>query len=283
MAGAASPADAATDAQLRAKQQQLEDALEQAQEGLADSGERAQRAAAELADVQSRQPAVQAALDTAQTEVRTAKDRDVELAGQLAAAEAAEQVAVDELARGEAELAAAEKRVSRLVSATYRGGGIDTGLALAVIGGEGPSELADRLAATLGEIAGAVIPVGSLDVTMYRDDLDRQPTRGPAPTRIPDGGLDGKTVILVDDVLFSGRTIRAALDAIADLGRPAAVRLAVLVDRGHRQLPIRPDFVGKNLPSAATERINVRLTATDGFEEVSIDGGPSVDRSEVPG
>lgn len=144
--GGASPADAATDAQLRAKQQQLEDALEQAQEGLADSGERAQQAAAELADVQSRQPAVQAALDTAQTAVRTAKDRDVELAGQLAAAEAAEQVAVDELAQGEADLAAAEKRVSRLVSATYRGGGIDTGLALAVVGGEGPSELADRLA-----------------------------------------------------------------------------------------------------------------------------------------
>lgn len=140
------PAEAATTAQLKAKQQQLKDALAQAQEGLADTGERAERAAAELADVQARQPAVQAALTTAQGEVRAAKDRDVELAGQLAAAEAAEQVAVQELAKGESDLAEAEKRVSRLVSATYRGGGVDAGLAAAVMGGEGPSELADRLA-----------------------------------------------------------------------------------------------------------------------------------------
>ncbi|TNM68529.1 hypothetical protein FHN55_06960 [Streptomyces sp. NP160] len=142
----AAPASADTVAQLKAKQQQLKDALAQAQEGLADTGERAERAAAELADVQARQPAAQAALETAQTEVRTAKDRDVELAGQLAAAEAAEQVAVQELAQGESDLAEAEKRVSRLVSATYRGGGVDAGLAAAVMGGEGPSELADRLA-----------------------------------------------------------------------------------------------------------------------------------------
>ena len=132
-------------------------------------------------------------------------------------------------------------------------------------------ELADRLGALLADISGTAIPVGSLDVTMYRDDLDRQPTRGPAPTRIPDSGIDGKTIVLVDDVLYSGRTIRAALDAITDVGRPAAVRLAVLVDRGHRQLPIRPDFVGKNLPSSSSERINVRLSQTDGIEEVTIE------------
>ena len=112
--------------------------------------------------------------------------------------------------------------------------------------------------------------VGSLDVTMYRDDLSRHPTRAPQPTSLP-GPIDGRTVVLVDDVLFSGRTIRAALDALSDLGRPRAVRLAVLVDRGHRELPIRADFVGKNLPSAASERIFVRLDEVDGEESVTID------------
>lgn len=146
MVEGAPSASAETDAQLKAKQQQLRDALAQAQEGLADTAQRAEQAADELADVQARQPAVEAALATAQGDVRAAKDRDVELAGQLAAAEAAEQVAVAGLAQGESDLAEAEKRVSRLVSATYRGGGVDAGLAAAVMGGEGPSELADRLA-----------------------------------------------------------------------------------------------------------------------------------------
>jgi pyrimidine operon attenuation protein/uracil phosphoribosyltransferase len=118
--------------------------------------------------------------------------------------------------------------------------------------------------------------VGSLDVTMYRDDLARNPTRTPAPTELP-GTVDGKTVVLVDDVLFSGRTVRAALDALSDLGRPKAVRLAVLVDRGHRELPIRADFVGKNLPSAASERINVHLTEIDGDEYVTIDSPDDAD------
>ena len=112
--------------------------------------------------------------------------------------------------------------------------------------------------------------VGALDVTMYRDDLRSQPTRSPQPTRIPAGGIDGKTVVLVDDVLYSGRTIRAALDALAAHGRPRAVRLAVLVDRGHRELPIRADFVGKNLPTSVAERINVRLAETDGEDLVEI-------------
>lgn len=130
--------------------------------------------------------------------------------------------------------------------------------------------LADRIGALLAEFSGLPVPVGSLDVTMYRDDLHRNPTRSPRPTQIPPGGIDGKTVVLVDDVLFSGRSIRAALDALQDIGRPSAVRLAALIDRGHRELPIRPDFVGKNLPSARDERVNVRLVETDGVEEVTI-------------
>jgi pyrimidine operon attenuation protein/uracil phosphoribosyltransferase len=135
------------------------------------------------------------------------------------------------------------------------------------------------LARRLGEIISSIEPsaapsglVGFLDVTMYRDDLSRNPTRAPSPTQIPAGGIDGKTVVLVDDVLYSGRTIRAALDALNDIGRPRAVRLAALVDRGHRELPIRADFVGKNLPTAASERINVRLIEVDGVDEVTIEG-----------
>ena len=116
------------------------------------------------------------------------------------------------------------------------------------------------------------VRVGSLDVTLYRDDLSRTRTRTPSPTQVP-GSIDGKTVVLVDDVLYSGRTIRAALDALGDHGRPSIVRLAVLVDRGHRELPIRADFVGKNLPSAPEERISLHLTETDGDEFVSIEGG----------
>src|SRR6187402_2176166 len=130
--------------------------------------------------------------------------------------------------------------------------------------------LAQRLGAILETLEPGAVAVGSLDVTMYRDDLSRQPTRTPSPTRVPDGGIDGKTVVLVDDVLYSGRTIRAALDELNDLGRPRAVRLAVLVDRGHRELPIRADFVGKNLPTAVAERIQVRLSEVDGAEEVTI-------------
>lgn len=133
--------------------------------------------------------------------------------------------------------------------------------------------LAGRLARRLGEIEGREIPVGSLDVTMYRDDLRRQPTRSIAATQVPAGGIDDRVVVLVDDVLFSGRTIRAALDALSDLGRPRAVRLAVLVDRGHRELPIRADHVGKNLPTALDERVRVALTEVDGVDEVRIEGG----------
>jgi pyrimidine operon attenuation protein/uracil phosphoribosyltransferase len=132
--------------------------------------------------------------------------------------------------------------------------------------------LARRLAARLAEIEGRSVPVGSLDVTMYRDDLRRQPTRGLEATDLPGSGIDDTVVVLVDDVLFSGRTIRAALDALSDLGRPRAVRLAVLVDRGHRELPIRADYVGKNLPTSLRERVRVSLTEVDGVDEVRIEG-----------
>jgi len=132
------------------------------------------------------------------------------------------------------------------------------------------------LARRMGQILDVLEPgwgsVGALDVTMYRDDLARQPTRTPQPTRVPPGGIDAKTVVLVDDVLYSGRTIRAALDALNDIGRPRAVRLAVLVDRGHRELPIRADFVGKNLPTSVAERINVTLKELDGHDAVTIIG-----------
>ena len=131
--------------------------------------------------------------------------------------------------------------------------------------------LAQRLAELLNAAEAGSAVAGALDVTMYRDDLARHPTRVSSPTRIPEGGIGGKTVVLVDDVLYTGRTIRAALDALGDTGRPRAVRLAVLVDRGHRDLPIRADFVGKNLPSSHSERINVRLSETDGADEVTIE------------
>jgi pyrimidine operon attenuation protein/uracil phosphoribosyltransferase len=132
--------------------------------------------------------------------------------------------------------------------------------------------LAERLAGILDGLEPGSGTVGALDVTMYRDDLQSQPTRSPHPTRMPAAGIDGKTVVLVDDVLYSGRTIRAALDALTAHGRPRAVRLAVLVDRGHRELPIRADFVGKNLPTSAAERINVHLRETDGEDLVEIAG-----------
>jgi pyrimidine operon attenuation protein/uracil phosphoribosyltransferase len=128
--------------------------------------------------------------------------------------------------------------------------------------------LARRLAEKLREITGRPVPVGALDITMYRDDLRLRPARALARTEIPDEGVDGRLVVLVDDVLFSGRTIRAALDALGDVGRPRAVQLAVLVDRGHRELPIRADYVGKNLPTSLRETVRVQLTEEDGRDGV---------------
>jgi pyrimidine operon attenuation protein/uracil phosphoribosyltransferase len=132
--------------------------------------------------------------------------------------------------------------------------------------------LAERIAERIAAVEGDSVPCGSLDVTMYRDDLRLKPARTLLPTQIPDGGIDDKVVVLVDDVLFSGRTIRAALDALNDVGRPRGVQLAVLVDRGHRELPIRADFVGKNLPTSLVQRVRVHLTGVDDEDAVIIEG-----------
>jgi len=130
--------------------------------------------------------------------------------------------------------------------------------------------LAHRIAESVETIEGSEVPVGALDITLYRDDLRLRPARALEPTVIPPGGIDGKVVVLVDDVLYSGRTVRAALDALNDLGRPSAVRLAVLVDRGHRELPIRPDYVGKNLPTSLDEQVRVEVSEVDGADRVVI-------------
>jgi pyrimidine operon attenuation protein/uracil phosphoribosyltransferase len=130
--------------------------------------------------------------------------------------------------------------------------------------------LAARLGEVLGEIEETTVAVGVLDIGMYRDDIDRRPRIQLGPTEVP-VSLDGKTVVLVDDVLYTGRTIRAALDALADLGRAAIVQLAVVVDRGHREIPVRADFVGKNLPTARTEHVLVRVAEIDGEDGVWIE------------
>ncbi len=135
--------------------------------------------------------------------------------------------------------------------------------------------LANRIASILNNLNKAdapdfQIPVGTLDITLHRDDLRMRPPRPLLPTVIPSGGIEGKNVVLVDDVLFSGRTIRAALDALGEIGRPKSVQLAVLVDRGHRELPIRADFVGKNIPTSLSESVNVRLNEIDENDAVEI-------------
>jgi pyrimidine operon attenuation protein/uracil phosphoribosyltransferase len=135
--------------------------------------------------------------------------------------------------------------------------------------------IARRLAHTLKEITGQAIPTGALDITLYRDDLMRQAV-GPQPlvrlTEIP-FSIDNRKILLVDDVLYTGRTTRAALDALIDFGRPKAIQLIVLVDRGHRELPIKADYVGKNLPTAHDESVQVRLQESDGVDEVVLEGG----------
>lgn len=130
--------------------------------------------------------------------------------------------------------------------------------------------LAVDIAEAIDEFEGVKVPVGELDIGLYRDDLGRRPTTKLGRTLIP-VDLSGNTVILVDDVLFTGRTIRAALDALSDLGRPERVELAVMVDRGHRQLPIRPDYVGKNLPTSDEERVRLRIASVDGETGVWIE------------
>jgi pyrimidine operon attenuation protein/uracil phosphoribosyltransferase len=137
--------------------------------------------------------------------------------------------------------------------------------------------LANRLAAKIKEFSGVSVARGGLDITLYRDDLDFKPPRALEETSIPTGGIDGALVILVDDVLYTGRSVRSALDALRDIGRPKVVQLAVLVDRGHRELPVRADYVGKNVPTSRSENVKVRLTEDDDLEGIWIapDGGPA--------
>jgi pyrimidine operon attenuation protein / uracil phosphoribosyltransferase len=133
--------------------------------------------------------------------------------------------------------------------------------------------LARRLAARIAAFSGVPVDVGTVDITLYRDDLRLRGVRALEPTVLPDAGIDDRLVVLVDDVLFSGRSVRAALDALRDLGRPRSVQLAVLVDRGHRELPIRADFVGKNVPTSRTQQVKVRLAEIDGEDEVLVTEG----------
>ena len=147
--------------------------------------------------------------------------------------------------------------------------GIDGLLVVGIRTRGGP--LAARLAALLSEIEGVEVPHGVIDIGMYRDDIDSRPRIELEPTEIP-GDIDGATIVLVDDVLYTGRTIRAALDALADIGRAAVVQLAVVVDRGHRELPIRADFVGKNLPTSSREHVTVQVAEIDGKDGVWIEG-----------
>jgi pyrimidine operon attenuation protein / uracil phosphoribosyltransferase len=133
--------------------------------------------------------------------------------------------------------------------------------------------LARRLAERIAQVEGHAVPCGSLDITMHRDDLRLHPARALGPTQVPPEGVDGRVVVLVDDVLYSGRTVRAALDALNDLGRPRSVQLAILVDRGHRELPIRADYVGKNLPTSQEEIVRVLLEETDGEDAVLLGRG----------
>lgn len=135
------------------------------------------------------------------------------------------------------------------------------------------AHLALRIAESIRSIEGADVQVGTLDITLHRDDLRLRPPKALMPTVIPSLGIEGRDVVLVDDVLFSGRTIRAALDALGEIGRPRTVQLAVLVDRGHRELPIRADYVGKNLPTSCEQVVKVHLTELDGVDEVLIEDG----------
>ena len=150
------------------------------------------------------------------------------------------------------------------------------GLALVGIHTRG-AVISRRVHAIVGELTGAEVPLGDLDISFYRDDLDRRETRQAPVVHAShlDFELEGRTVVVVDDVLYTGRTVRAGIEALFDYGRPDRVQLAVLADRGHRELPIRPDYVGKNLPTSAEERVQVRLSEVDGEDEVVITQAPA--------
>ncbi len=175
-----------------------------------------------------------------------------------------------------ADVARALTRIAHEVLERTRGG---TDVVVVGIPTRGAT-LGHRLAARMSSIEGRTVPVGTLDITMYRDDLRLRGVRALAETDLPPDGLDDMLVVLTDDVLFSGRTVRAALDALSDLGRPRAVQLAVLVDRGHRELPIKADYVGKNLPTSLGETVHVLLEENDGRDAVLLGPADSI-RSEV--
>jgi pyrimidine operon attenuation protein/uracil phosphoribosyltransferase len=160
-------------------------------------------------------------------------------------------------------------------AATANPGSADGGLSQLVLVGipTRGAPLARRLAARIEAFSGSRCDVGTVDITLYRDDLRLRGVRALEPTLLPEAGIDDRLVVLVDDVLFSGRSVRAALDALRDLGRPRAVQLAVLVDRGHRELPIRADFVGKNVPTSRAQQVRVHLSEVDGTDEVLLTGG----------
>jgi pyrimidine operon attenuation protein/uracil phosphoribosyltransferase len=178
-----------------------------------------------------------------------------------------------------------DRMAHQLIERCARGGGVgddrdhpgspDGGLSDLVLVGipTRGAPLARRLAARIEAFSGTRIDVGTVDITLYRDDLRLRGVRALEPTVLPDAGIDGRLVVLVDDVLYSGRSVRAALDALRDLGRPRAVQLAVLVDRGHRELPIRADFVGKNVPTARSQQVKVHLAETDQVDEVLVTEG----------
>ena len=163
------------------------------------------------------------------------------------------------------------RMVRRLAHEVLEGNGGTDGLVILGIRTRGVP-LARRLAADIASIEGVDVPVGELDVTLYRDDLALREPRPIGTTDVP-VDVEGRTVALVDDVLYTGRTIRAALDATSALGRPARIRLVCLVDRGHRELPIRADHVGKNIPTSSEETVVVRFVETDGVDEVVVEGG----------
>jgi len=166
-----------------------------------------------------------------------------------------------------ADLERALKRIAHEILEKNRGG---SSLVLLGIPTRGAT-LSARLARVISDLENAEIQHGTLDVTLYRDDLSKKSPRTLLPTIIPNSGIEGMNVVLVDDVLFSGRTIRAALDALSEFGRPKSVQLAVLIDRGHRELPIRADYVGKNIPTSRHERVQVCLDEIDGVDEVRIE------------
>lgn len=173
---------------------------------------------------------------------------------------------------GSADISRALTRIAHEIIERNKGGQDVVVLGIPTRGVPLAGRIAQRLADIEPKIEAHAI-LGTLDVTMYRDDLHKQPPRAIGQTDLPAQGIDNKVVVLVDDVLFSGRTIRAALDALKDLGRPRSVQLATLIDRGHRELPIRSDFVGKNLPTSLSERVFVRLEEIDGRDGVFIAGG----------